>query len=29
MELIPYGQEVSTIFEFFGSKENDMSFSLG
>jgi hypothetical protein len=29
MELIRYGQEVSTIFDLFGSKENDMTFSLG
>jgi hypothetical protein len=29
MELIRYGQEVRTIFDLFGSKENDMTFSLG
>ena len=29
MELIRCGQEVSTIFDLFGSKENDMTFSLG
>lgn len=29
MDLIRYGQEVSTIFDLFGSKENDMTFSLG
>ena len=29
MELIRYGQEVTTIFDLFGSKENDMTFSLG
>lgn len=29
MELIRYGQEVNTIFDLFGSKENDMTFCLG
>lgn len=29
MELIRYGQDVNTIFDLFGSKENDMTFSLG
>ena len=29
MQLICYDQEVSTIFDLFGSKENDMTFSLG
>ena len=29
MQLVRYGQEVKTIFDLFGSKENDMTFSLG
>jgi hypothetical protein len=29
MELIRYNQEVNTIFDLFGSQENDMTFSLG
>jgi hypothetical protein len=29
MELVRYGQDVKTIFDLFGSKENDMTFCLG
>lgn len=29
MELLRYGRDVRTIFDLFGSKENDMTFSLG
>jgi hypothetical protein len=29
MELVRYGEDVRTIFDLFGSKENDMTFGLG
>ena len=29
MELVCYGQEVNTIFDLLGTKENDMTFALG
>lgn len=29
MELVRYGKDVKTIFDLFGSKENDMTFCLG
>ena len=29
MELVCYGQEVKTIFDLLGTKENDMTFALG
>ncbi len=29
LHLVRYGRDVLTIFDLFGSKENDMTFSLG